>query len=226
MKKVKWIIIFIAMVAGFIGESEIFQNELNVYSAAYYYTAKVKPSNENGMIEYIDVIEKAASEYSLGIFTSDSYPLSNHEIEQRIYANSIAREEIKKRFGIESRKYRSAISGNTVVKVEDFRNLMEDDFFSNNDITFVGDRDDISACVKCIRKEVPISKPMIYGGSMRGMLVEIWVFISILLVVLTIFQIFFEQKECMLRIFYGENPLYLWLYTIGTEFVSLCVCFF
>lgn len=226
MRKIKYLILIIALLVGFVCETEIFQFELYNFADAYFRGSSFKVYNEEQRIELLKRVEELANENQVGIFLKEMQQKDMHNNELHIFSNAIAKKEIIEQTNIKQEKYKSLMNGNTEVFYYDFAKAQEYENRYINSIYFTGNKSDIVNLYNQIKNEYKILYPEIAGCSEEDVMYAVFGLISILMVVLTIISVFYSKKEVMVRISFGEDVRKIIVVNMFCEIVVSLLLFF
>lgn len=203
MKKVKFLLLTIILIVSFVCEAEIFQIELWNFDEAYFRNAAFKTSSEEERVELFKDIEELAKEYQAGILCSEMRFVDMHNNELHIFCNETAKDEIIKKTNIKQERYESLITGNTEVFYHDFTEMQQYENRYVNSISFTGK--DTTKIYNLLQRKYEITYPEIMGGTERDIIFAVWSLVAILMIVLTVMQVFFYKKEVVVRVSFGES---------------------
>lgn len=224
MKIIKYNISFFIIFIGIliISESTIFYLD-NFYNKYYFTTFYLLNDIEDEEMKN-DIIQEA--EYNnIKVFT---YNRSQRDIfngEYEIYGTHGVQEYLKKNSNIIEKKYTSLFLGNIQFKFNDFNSISN--IGDYNDYYLIGDEDNILQF-----KMNLIDK---YGGVIprKGYIdkeayintILIWIMIVGLLLLLSIYDIFIQKKECIIKVIMGEKLSKIIFKNIIYDIVSMSASF-
>lgn len=203
MKKAKFIISFFVIFFGFLFIGESYQFYLNSFEQNFYHTTMYIQDYTSEEEMKNDML-KAAEDNNIEFFTIvnriESTLLQNFEI----YGTSKIKHILNNDHDIYEKNYISLLTGETRVKFYDFKDISN--LENKIDYYLIGNEKNINKF-----KETLIEK---YAGNFpkRGekpfkyqQVYSVWILISIVILLLSLYDIIFQKKENSIKISLGEN---------------------
>ena len=205
MRKFKFIIFILLIIGGYFISSENFQDYLSAFENANdYATVYAQPSVGNQ--EMIDDLLHAANEVEICFFVSSYSNASNFDANKTIfYSSEKVIDEIKEKYGIEEKSYKSILCGKTAVVFQDIQTIP--DLPSYNCLWLMGSRENQKQFKSMLMEKYAGSIPR-EGSSVDGVsrhCIFMWAMLFAVSAIFSLYQIVSDKKESVLRTIYGES---------------------
>lgn len=207
MKKIKYIIYFLLVFLGFIITGEIFQDYLNSFESQSDYTTLYadKGVSHNEML--VD-IENAAEKNNVEVFFVKRENSSVFSASIEVFTTSKKVDDyIKENYQVYQGRFKSLFSGTTEIN---FHNISQvSDITKVNYFYLIGDSENqVNFKLELVDK---------YAGSIprdgailtqaKTNIIAIWCLVSVLILLLSYYQVVSSRKEVLLKILYGESTI-------------------
>ncbi|MDE6252985.1 MAG: hypothetical protein K2M78_10180 [Lachnospiraceae bacterium] len=205
MKVVRIIILFFALVLGFVLQTEIFQSELWNFDGAYYLIMQYDVE-EDKMNTFLEDVYTEAENNNVSVFSTNVSVKTKHNSVLNIYGDSdVIKEDLKKVMGIEEQTYSSLLNGSTRVEYKDFFELALHENNTKKSISFIGDEADIINVYKAIADKYDVSYPEYFQATEEDMVIIVWSMIAFLIIAMSCIEVLRRKKEVVIRISLGES---------------------
>lgn len=201
MKRMKYIISILLFTILIILNGEFFQSQVQSFYENYYYVDYAYSKGDD-RTPLLDDIEYVCKKYAVDSFAvkKANDGVGNYAV--YVYGNGDVYEELKTKYNIEQKEYKSAISGNTKVEFNDFKEVDA----RNERFYFIGEDESVSSAVKELfqlqgRTRIKKDAVPIYGYICPLVYIAIFIF----MLILNYMDISFQRKEVMIRISLGES---------------------
>lgn len=205
MKVVRIIILFFALVLGFVLQTEIFQSELWNFDGAYYLIMQYDVE-EDKMNTFLEDVYTESENNNVSVFSTNVSVKTKHNSVLNIYGDSdVIKEDLKKVMGIEKQTYSSLLNGSTRVEYKDFFELALKENNTQKSISFIGDEADIINVHKAIANKYDVSYPEYFQATEEDMVIIVWSMIAFLIIAMSCIEVLRRKKEVVIRISLGES---------------------
>lgn len=224
MKAIKYTISFCILFIGMliIGESHIFR--LNNFYTQFANTTMYLQENTNSQ-EMIRDIVNAASRNHVEVFTFLRTPLSTSAAEFDIYGTSNVESFFNDEMNIFQQQYESMFLGSIFFSFHEFDNIPDIDKF--HDFFVIGDMTQVQSFKMDLIDKYAGNHPKegFTDTGSRNTAVSIWLLITIVILLLTYYDVIFQKKENLIRISLGERIATLIWKNIVLDSAALLVFF-
>lgn len=205
MRKVKFLIVALLLVLGFVLQSEIFQIECFNFNTGYFLSCVFSYADEEERCSFLRELETLAKERNVQVFAADVETINKIERNMTIYGNETVKEYIEEHHEISERRYNSVLMGNIRVRYCDFEELTQYQNRYINVISFIGETENIYGIYSILHDKYDLEYPMVSGSNERDMIYIVWGMIAALMVLLTGIEIMYHKKEVVIRVSMGED---------------------
>lgn len=193
------------MIGGFFLSSENFQDYLREFESANDYATVYAPMSVENR-EMIDDLLKAANTYNISFFVTDYSTESNYAAKKTIfYSSDKVIADIKERYGVEEKSYKSILCGKTDVVFQSIKTIR--DLPTYTCLWLIGERENQKQFKMSLMEKYGGSIPR-EGSSMDGIVnhcVLIWAMLLAVSAIFSLYQILSDKKEAVVRTIYGES---------------------
>ena len=204
MRIIRAILLFFALILGFVMLGELFQTQIFNFDKAYYRAMKYDVEKEKKDTFLSELLE-AADKNGVSVFAAKENTASDYLTECTIYGDRAdVRAELEKTVNINEGIYTSIFSGQTEIKFADFMELNSDDDYITY-ISFIGDDGQIDRVYDEISKSYDVSYPEYMESTERDMVAIVWVMIAVLMAAMTCIEVIRRKKETVVRLSLGES---------------------
>lgn len=232
MKVVRTIVLFLALLMGFVLQSEIFQSELWSFDKAYYKTVQYDVSEKEEDAFFAE-LGKTADKYNVLVFSTYMQMDSNYEMTLYIYGDSDRiRGNLYETINLEEKTYHSLFSGITNIRFKPFGELSALEQTKDRFVSFMGEDENIQKVCREIASKYKISQPDFWESTEKDMIIIVWTLIAVLMIVMNCIEVIKRKKEIVIRISLGESAskiiikhifldiaIYAFVYVIANTFV-------
>lgn len=225
MKNVKFLIVALLLVLGFVLQSEIFQTECFNFNTGYYLSCVFSYADEEERCSFLRELEELSEKMDVQVFATNIETLNKIERNMTIYGNENVKRYVEEKHEISEGKYRSVMLGNITVRYCDFEELAQYQNRYINVISFIGEDENIYQIYHMLHDKYELEYPMISGSNESDMIYIVWGMIAALMVLLTSIEIMYHKKEMVIRVSMGEDEKSYIVKTMLLEIVADMVIF-
>ena len=176
MRLIKFLLLLLLLLAGFVYINELYINELWNFNGAYFRTSEYHYfENDKERKAFIDTIKDCCSECGVCVFACSSLKrIDTLDYRLTIFADKNDLSLISREFEIEPGNYYSVFSGSIDVVLLPFEKLKDNDWRYISSLSFCGENDDINRAYNKIKESYSITYPKRINGSDRDMAFIVW----------------------------------------------------
>lgn len=205
MKVVRSIIIFFALIFGFILQAEVFQTQLWNFDRSYYLSMEYNVS-ENELERFLSEVSNVAQTYGVSLFSTHIQMESNYKTSLTIFGNEPSvKDTLYRTMNIAEQKYTSLLNGTTEVKYHSLSELISLNGNSQNRLSFIGNQKDILKIYEEIVDKYDVGYPKYTEATEKDMILIVWLMIDFLAIVMSCIEVLRRKKEVVIRVSLGED---------------------
>ncbi len=205
MKVVRSIIIFFALIFGFILQAEVFQTQLWNFDRSYYLSMEYNVS-ENELESFLSEVSNVAQTYGVSLFSTHIQMESNYKTSLTIFGNEPSvKDTLYRTMNIAEQKYTSLLNGTTEVKYHSLSELISLNGNSQNRLSFIGNQKDILKIYEEIVDKYDVGYPKYTEATEKDMILIVWLMIDFLAIVMSCIEVLRRKKEVVIRVSLGED---------------------
>lgn len=221
MKKIKFLIAAIMFIFLTLLATELYQNYLLNFSNQFYYFEIPNTYDQDEVLAFLD---KATNDADIDVFAIHRETISSISQKIDIYTTEDMANLLQEKFNIRPGCAKSFISGKTMVFLNDIEDMPDN--IGIETFYFSGDEDDVLRAKQIINQKFVTSH--VHKEEQIGLEWVIYVvaiFVMILLIAMTWFDIQYQKKENFVYLSVGVNPWYLILKNIVQDITVFTVIF-
>lgn len=204
MKSIKFIILSLALMLGFIMQCEVFQTQLWCFDKADYKVSTYNVSPEQKQ-EFLEELSETAKKNGVSIFATFMSMETDYEMVLHIYGNE---QEIRKTLAkisrVEERTYHSLFNGITDVRFHSFAEFSDLEY-GENFISYIGEDEKVQKVYEEMSAKYDLSYPDFFEATENDWISTVWVLIVLLVIVMNCVEVIRRKKEVVIRISQGEG---------------------
>lgn len=225
MKKIKFLIVFVLMFVcfAFIGESyyDLFHSFPN-----YYAYTSIERQSERSEKQMVSDLLRASKENNVQFFTYNRKSIGlNSSMFTVYYSDKEVLNDLKTRFQLEKRTYKSLFFGSTEVIFTPFNEI--DGIDNVEELRLIGTKENRIHFMSDINLYIGV-EPHVGDGltsTPKDSVFLIWTVAGLAVLFLTVYELLLNKKEYYVKIAYGERPIYIILKNIVINTVALSILF-
>ena len=202
MKKTKFIISSFIIFFGFLFIGENYQFYINNFQENFYYTS-IYIQDYTTEEEMKSDILKEAKAHNIEFFTVVNTIESTLLQKIDIYGTGEIEEELNTKYDIYEKDYPSLLTGETRVKFHDFKDLSTIE--NQSDYYCIGDETDIQNFKRALVNKYAGKIPKKGKDFNHQEVYGVWILISIVILLLSMYDVAFQKKENSIKISLGES---------------------
>lgn len=205
MRRIKFIVLFLAFMLGFILQCEVFQTELWNFDKSYYMTSAYNVPMEQ-MQGFLKDLSNTAEKYDVYVFSTFMSEQSNYEMLLNIYSDGDeVRQILARNNNIEECIYHSLFNGTTRISYHPFMDLYELENSYSNFVNYIGNTENIQKVYDDICQIYDVTPPDYLESTEKDMIVVVWLLMILLMLVMNCVDVIRRKKEVVVRISLGES---------------------
>lgn len=230
MKYIKYTVVLVLLIVGFIATSERFVYHLGHFEETFWRISfEYSLYGEEGADEIVKRnLQESIQEYSFDIYCIDTVYLSDSQEIRTIYGTEGALEDLSMR-GIRPKTYRSLFIGEVEIVCKPFSEII--DIFSQNCFFVVGPIANAAAFKNATdsNRYFDVEEINEISGSEQGLyatLLLIWGTIHLIILSLTLYQDLLNKKELVVKLTLGDSPYHTIIKNILDDIIVYSILFF
>lgn len=207
VKAVKWMLISVLLIIVAIIPGELFQGYLDQYND-FYETSFYLPDNISAN-EMLRDLSDTANKYNIHIFKIYESEKKTYAASLEIYADEEMVNILAEDYGISQGEFKSLFSGKTDIRMYKFSDISEELLKQDAQYYLYGDSENMVLFKEVLVDTYAGSFPQDDGyndlESYKSMLLVMWIFVIVLVVLLTIYDTMSQKREVFVRLTMGER---------------------
>lgn len=225
MKKIKYLILVIILICGFLLSGELYQDYLNSFANVCDYATLYSENQIDNTEMYSDLL-KSAKSHNIDFFVVDSGNTSLYSSYINIYCSSERVEDyINNNLGVYEGISKSVFLGSTKIGFKDIKDISN--LKNQTHFYLIGNRENQSKFKAELVEKYGGSIPRDganYHSTYRD-LVLVWSVLFVFFLILSFYQVQSTKKETLLKVIYGEPLRNIIFKNIIKDTLIFIICF-